>query len=82
MALAIGFLLFLLGLVTTIGWWDPNFVFLKGLVSFSLLFWGLLALLMGYSERKAKREFAKAVNDDKAEAKNLAAAGNDESVVA
>ncbi|RYG65139.1 hypothetical protein EON80_17910 [bacterium] len=64
MALAIGFLLFLLGLVTFVGWWPETIPFWKGFTSLSLLFWGLLALIVGYSERKAKREFAKAVNDD------------------
>lgn len=68
MALAIGFLMFLLGLVTFVGWLPETFWFLRGLVSFSLLFWGLLALLMAYSERKAKREFKKAVNDGQANA--------------
>jgi hypothetical protein len=67
MALAIGFLMFVLGVVTFVGWLPETFWFLRGLVSFSLLFWGTLASLMAYSERKAKREFAKAVNDDKAD---------------
>jgi hypothetical protein len=67
MALAIGFLLFLLGMVTFVGWWPETIPFWKGFTSLSLLFWGLLALIVGYSERKAKREFAKAITDDKPE---------------
>ncbi len=65
MGLAIGFLLFTLGLVTFWGWLPATLPFLKGLVSFSLLFWGFIALLSGYSERKAKREFAAALRDEK-----------------
>ncbi|HEX8463342.1 MAG TPA: hypothetical protein VF627_01880 [Abditibacterium sp.] len=64
MALAIGFLLFLLGIVTFIGWLPETLYFLKGFVSFSLLLWGFLALIMGYSQRKADREFQRAVRDD------------------
>ena len=64
MSLAIGFLLFLLGIVTFIGWLPETFYFLKGMVSFSLLLWGLLALLMGVSERRAKRQFEKTLGDE------------------
>jgi hypothetical protein len=67
MALAIGFLLFLLGAVTFIGWLPDTVYFLKGLVSFSLLFWGFLALVIGYSQRQAKRDFERAVRDGKAD---------------
>ncbi|HEX9997591.1 MAG TPA: hypothetical protein VGB45_10635 [Abditibacterium sp.] len=64
MGMAIGFLLFLLGAVTFVGWLPETFYFLKGMVSFSLLFWGSLALLMGISERRAKRQFEKALGDE------------------
>ena len=67
MALAIGFLLFLLGMVTFIGWLPETVYFLKGIVSFSLLFWGFLALIIGYSQRQAKRDFERAVRDEKAD---------------
>ncbi len=63
MGLAIGFLLFTLGLVAFWGWWPATLVFLKGLVAFSLLFWGFIAVLLGYSEHKAKREFSAALQD-------------------
>lgn len=63
MALVIGFLLFLLGLVAFWGWLPATLPFLKGLVAFSLLFWGAVAMLLGVSERKAKREFRAALND-------------------
>ena len=64
MALAIGFLLFLLGIVTYVAWLPATFYFLQGLTTFSLIFWGFLALLLGYSERKAKREFQRAISDE------------------
>lgn len=64
MALAIGFLLFLLGAVTFYAWLPATFYFLQGLVSFSLMLWGLLSLLIGYSQRKAKRELARAMHDE------------------
>ncbi len=65
MGLAIGFLLFLLGLVAFVGWLPATLPFLKGLVAFSLLFWGFIALLLGFSERKAKLEFQAALKDEK-----------------
>lgn len=68
MGLAIGFLLFLLGLVACWGWADATVPFFKGLVAFSLLFWGFIALLLGYSERKAKSEFQAALGDEKSPA--------------
>ncbi len=63
MALAIGFLLLLLGMVAYYAWLPATFYFLQGLVAFSLMFWGTLALLLGVSERKAKREFERALHD-------------------
>lgn len=68
MGLAIGFLLFVLGLAACWGWADATVPFLKGLIAFSLLFWGFIALLLGFSERKAKREFQAALNDEKSPA--------------
>jgi cytochrome c biogenesis protein CcdA len=63
MGLAIGFSLFVLGLVTFWGWMPATLDFLKGMVAFSLLFWGFVAMLVGFSERKAKREFNAALQD-------------------
>lgn len=64
MALAIGILLLVLGTVAFFAWLPATFYFLQGFVAFSLLFWGLLAFLMGFSERKAKSEFERAVRDE------------------
>ncbi len=65
MALAIGFLLFVLGIIAFFAWMPGTFYFLQGLTAFSLIFWGFLALLLGYSERKAKREFERAIRDER-----------------
>ncbi len=64
MALAFGFFLFLMGALTFILWLPATWPFLQGLISFSLLFWGLLILLIVYSERKARRELARALHDE------------------
>lgn len=55
----------MLGLAAFWGWWPATLVFLKGLITFSLLFWGFIALLLGVSERKAKRQFQAALKDGK-----------------
>lgn len=65
MALPIGILLFILGVVAVWAWWSVLLPFLQGLVAFSLLFWGLIAIIIGYSERKARRECNAAMEDDK-----------------
>lgn len=67
MALAIGFLLFLLGVITFWAWLPWTFHFLQGFVSLSLIFWGAVALLVAYSERKAKKNFADALKDENEE---------------
>lgn len=74
MGLAIGFLLFLLGLVTFWAWLPATLPFLQGLVAFSLILWGFITMIVSISERKAKREFKTALNDQKspAEAKTEA----------
>jgi hypothetical protein len=63
MALPIGLLLFILGIVAVIAWWSAVFPFLQGLVALTLILWGALAILIGISERKAKADFEAAVRD-------------------
>lgn len=63
MALPIGVLLFILGVVAFKAWWPVTFWFLQGVVAFSLLLWGGLAILIGISERKAQSDFNAAVRD-------------------
>lgn len=70
MALPIGFLLFILGCVALIAWAAEALVFLKGAVAFGLVLWGLVAMLVGYSERKARREFKTAVGSEPSAASN------------
>ena len=72
MALPIGFLLFILGLVAYWRWLPETFWFLQGLVTASLLFWGMIALLVGYSEYKARRECDAAMHDETAGANGSA----------
>lgn len=64
MALPIGFLLMLLGAVAYYAWLPYTFHFLQGLIAFSLLFWGGIAMMVGISERKALRECEAALRDD------------------
>ncbi len=63
MASIIGLLLLVLGVVACYAWSVEVLVFLKGLVAFSLLFWGTLSVLVGYAKSKSKREVKAALND-------------------
>jgi len=64
MALPIGILLFILGSVAYYCWLPQTFYFLQGLTACSLLFWGIIAITVGYSERKARRECDAAMHDE------------------
>ena len=66
MALPIGILLFLLGCAALYAWNVEAVLFLKGALPFILLLWGAIAMLVGYSERKARREYQAAINGDTA----------------
>ena len=67
MALIIGFLLLVMGVVACYAWSVEAVFFLKGLVAFSLLFWGILSVLVGYAGLKSKREVKAALNDGSSE---------------
>ncbi len=56
MSLIVGVLLIILGAVALCAWKGAVIIFLKGLVVFSLLFWGLMSLVVGYAGWKAKRQ--------------------------
>ena len=56
MALIVGLLLIILGTVALCVWSTQVLVFLQGLVVFSLLFWGLLSLIVGYAGWKSKKQ--------------------------
>ena len=44
------------GVVALVAWSAEALVFLKGALTFGLLFWGTISMIVGYSERKARRE--------------------------
>ena len=67
MAMLIGIILLALGLSLTFVWQAQVVQYLQGLLPTLLLFFGLIVLLVGYSERKAAREFDKAIHDDEEE---------------
>lgn len=61
--LLIGIVLLALGLSLAVAWWPALLLALQGIAVLSLFFWGAILLLVGYSEQKAAREFAKAVGE-------------------
>lgn len=63
MALIVGVLLIIFGAVALWAWWAAVLVFIKGMVVFSLLFWGLLSLIVGLATWKSKRQLKAALND-------------------
>ena len=66
MPLIVGLLLIILGAVALYAWFASVLVFLQGLVAFSLLFWGLLSLIVGYASLRAKSQLKAALNDQPA----------------
>jgi hypothetical protein len=65
MPLLIGIIFLALGLSLCVMWWSPAFVAaLQVLVVISLLLWGVILTLVGYSAMKASREFDEAVNSE------------------
>ena len=58
-----------LGISLAVAWLEAFLIALKGIVVLSLLAWGAIFVLVGYSEMKARREFETAAqNDDEAAA--------------
>ena len=56
-AMFVGVVFFLLGVVLTIHWQEDFFRVFRGCVGVTLVFVGLLAVVIGYSEHKATKEF-------------------------
>jgi len=64
MVTLVGVILLALGLSLAVVWQASVVDVLMGVIPLSLIFWGGLALLIGYSEVKARREYRKAVSGD------------------
>ena len=62
MVILVGIILLALGISLCVAWSGAVLLVLKGVVPLTLLFFGALFLLVGYSERKGAREFEKMVN--------------------
>lgn len=67
MAMLIGIILLALGLSLAVVWNAALVQTLQGLLPLMLLFFGAIVLLVGYSERKAAREYKKAIDEDETE---------------
>jgi hypothetical protein len=66
MALLIAIILLALGSSLAVVWHTAFLQVLQGLAPLLLLFVGLIFLVVGYSERKARREYDDAIHDDEA----------------
>jgi hypothetical protein len=66
MVIIVGFILLALGLSLSVAWWPDVLMVLRGLVPLTFLFWGGVALLVGLSERKARRDYHDATRPDAA----------------
>ena len=80
MSILLGLILVALGISLAVVWWSTVLMVLQGLLVLGLLFIGCLMYLIGYSEIKARREYAQGASPEteareKAEA---AAAGQGE----
>jgi hypothetical protein len=64
MAMLLGIIMLALGLSLALAWQAQVAAFPQGLLPTLLFFCGLVVLLVGYSERKAAREYDKAIHDD------------------
>lgn len=64
MALLFGIIFLALGLSLAVAWHTALVQVLQGLVPLFLLFIGAIFLLVGYSERKARREYDAAIHDE------------------
>jgi hypothetical protein len=61
MVTLIGIILLALGLSLAVVWQTPVLAVLMGIIPLTLIFWGGLIVLIGYSEVKARREYRTAV---------------------
>jgi len=64
MVLLISIIFLALGISLAVVWGGAVIMVLKGIVPLLLLFLGAIFLMVGYSERKAGREYQAAVEDE------------------
>lgn len=68
MNLAIGILMFGLGIIALVAWFAELVPFFKGVLVCLLLLWGIVGIIVGLAKRRAKGHLAKAKTDEKSEA--------------
>jgi hypothetical protein len=59
-----GIVLLVIGALLAFFWLDAFLIALKGALILGLWFFGLILFLMGLSQRKARRDFQKALHDE------------------
>ena len=64
MVILIGLILLAVGISLAVNQWAALLVTLQALLTLSLLFWGGILVLVGYSELKARREYAQATRPE------------------
>lgn len=64
MAILVGIIFLALGLSLAVVWNAQVVQVLQGIVPLAFLFFGFIVVLVGYSERKAAREYDKAIHDE------------------
>ena len=64
MPILIGLILMALGISLAVGQWAMFLVVLRAVVALGCLFWGVVSVLIGYSEMKARREYCEAVRPE------------------
>lgn len=60
----LGLIFIALGVLLAVVWTTEFVVVFKGVLILSLLFWGVVALLIGLSQRKARRSYNAALRDE------------------
>ena len=64
MVILVGLILLALGLSLVIGQGVSFLIVLRSVLALGLMFWGTIAVLVGYSEMKARHEYKEAVHND------------------
>ena len=72
----LGFALLAAGIALAFFWSHEFFIALKGALILGLMLLGLINVLIGLSQQKAKRSFAKALHDDLGEENSQATTGD------